>query len=306
MQAGVMHDPADHRCLLFAGELTACFLPAQGMVCASLRHRGVEILRRIDGLADDAAAGHVAGIPLNHPWANRLSRWGYSAAGKIVMLDPGSPLLHADGNGTVIHGVPWSRLEWLPEQVSDHRIAAQLQWSSKDLLAVFPYRHTMRMQAVLDPQGLTITTTLIAAAEGPVPVSFGFHPYFGLANLPRAQWRLTLPAMQRLQLDARLIPTGVVLPFPAMDQPLGALSFDDGFALGTEQAVFSISGGGRRVSVEFLHGYDHAQIYAPADQDLIALEPMTAPTNALVTGNGLRIVPPGGRYDAAFRIAVAD
>jgi aldose 1-epimerase len=103
-----------------------------------------------------------------------------------------------------------------------------------------------------------------------------------------------------------LIPTGRRFPFTAMDRALGALEFDDGFVLGTEQAVFSISGGGRRVSMEFLRGYDHAQIYAPADKDLIALEPMTAPANALVSGDGLGILAAGSRYDAVFRIGVDD
>ena len=40
-------------------------------------------------------------------------------------------------------------------------------------------------------------------ADAPVPVSFGFHPYFRLPDLPRLQWQLKLPAMQRLLLDPR-------------------------------------------------------------------------------------------------------
>jgi galactose mutarotase-like enzyme len=46
-------------------------------------------------------------------------------------------------------------------------------------------------------------------------------------------------------------------------------------------------------------------VYAPADDDVIAYEPMTAPTNALVDGGeALRLVPPGERYRAAFSITV--
>jgi aldose 1-epimerase len=304
MQAQTTGRAAAGSCTLIAGDLTARFLPAQGMACVSLRHRGVELLRRVDNLTADAATGHVAGVPLNHPWANRLSRWGYSAAGKTVLLDPHSPLLHQDWNGTVIHGVPWSRLRWLANEVSDDRIVASLDWNTDALLAIFPYPHTLRMDAALDPGGLTITTTLLAHADGPVPVSFGFHPYVGIPGLPRAQWQLTLPAMQRLQLDERLIPTGRQSPFPAMDGSLGTLAFDDGFALHTGGSAFTISGNGYRISVVFLEGYDHAQIYAPPDKDLIALEPMTAPTNALVTGDGLQLVPANGRFEAVFRIAV--
>jgi aldose 1-epimerase len=291
---------------LSAGDLTARFLPEQGMVCISLRHRGAELLRRVDELASDAATGHVAGVPITHPWANRLSRWSYCAAGKDVELDPASPLLHRDWNGTCIHGVPWSRLAFDVVDAADDYLAASLEWTAPDLIAVFPYPHTLRIEATLEAGGLEIATTVVAHADGPVPLSFGFHPYLGLPDVPRQEWQLTLPSMVHMELDERLIPTGRRFPFAAMDRALGALEFDDGFALGTEQAVFSISGGGRRVSMEFLRGYDHAQIYAPADKDLIALEPMTAPANALVSGDGLGILAAGSRYDAVFRIGVDD
>ena len=70
------------------------------------------------------------------------------------------------------------------------------------------------------------------------------------------------------------------------------------------QASLAIAGAGRRVSVDLLEGYAFAQVYAPAGQDYVALEPMTAPTNALVSGRSLQFVAPGARYTATFRIRV--
>ena len=137
-----------------------------------------------------------------------------------------------------------------------------------------------------------------------MPVSFGFHPYFQLPDLPRAQWRLSLPAMERLTLDQRGIPTGERSSFDGFDAPLGALHFDDGFVLREQPAALTLAGGGRRISVELLDGFGYAQVFAPKDGDYVALEPMTAPTNALVTGNGLHVVEPGGAFRAAFRICV--
>ena len=61
-------------------------------------------------------------------------------------------------------------------------------------------------------------------------------------------------------------------------------------------APFVVAGGGRRIEVRSTHGYPYAQVYAPADDDVIAIEPMTAPTNALVAGGAeLPIVEPGER-----------
>ena len=196
---GILNDPSART--LIAGDLEAIFLPSHGMLCASLRHRGAEILRRVQDLETGAARGSTAGIPLLHPWANRLAEPRYRTAGRDVELDPSSPLLHFDEHGLPMHGVPWSRLTWEVTENRQDSLVAQLDWTQGELLALFPYRHQMELTATLRPDGLTFETTLNASMDGPVPVSFGFHPYLGLPGLPRAQWRLTLPPLRKLVLD---------------------------------------------------------------------------------------------------------
>jgi aldose 1-epimerase len=118
---------------LVAGDLEAVFLPGYGMLGASLRHRHVEILRRVQDLEVAAAKGSTAGIPLLHPWANRLAGPRYRAAGREVVLDPSSPLLHLDERGLPMHGVPWSLLAWELTEARQDRLAARLEWSRRDL-----------------------------------------------------------------------------------------------------------------------------------------------------------------------------
>ena len=72
------------------------------MTGVSLRHRGGEHLALPGGL-DALRAGHTGGLPLLAPWANRLSQWGYRAAGVSVDL-AGLPL-GVDDNGLPIHGL---------------------------------------------------------------------------------------------------------------------------------------------------------------------------------------------------------
>jgi galactose mutarotase-like enzyme len=296
----VINDPA--RTLLSNGSLEATVLPGFGMLVASLKHDGVELLRRIDDLASAAAKGNTAGIPFLYPWANRLDGLHYRAAGRDVVLDPNSPLLHFDGNGLPIHGVPWAQLAWRVLKAAKSSIIAELDWSG-DLLSIFPFPHRVEMQIALAGD-LAIATTVFAK-ESPVPVSFGFHPYCGLTAIPRRDWRLRLPAMQRVVLDARGIPTGAREEFAPRDDTLGESVYDDGFALNTTTATLVLLGNGRSIAVEFSKGYGFAQVYAPKNQDLVALEPMTAPTNALVSGNGLTIVRPGERYTAEFRVKIS-
>jgi len=263
-------------------------------------------LRRVDDLDLAAAKGNTAGIPLLHPWANRLAGPVYRAAGRSTTLDLTSPLLHADERGLPIHGVPWSRLAWEVTATAPDLLRARLDWTRPDLLAVFPYPHRLELAVALRHDGLTFETTLVAGAEVPVPASFGFHPYLGLPDLPRARWHLELPAMRRLTLDEHGIPTREETAFAGFQRELGEAAFDDGFALIDERSIFALSGAGRRLSVEMLGGYTHAQVFAPSGKDLVALEPMTAPANALVSGRGLRVVEPGGRLRAGFRIGVVE
>jgi aldose 1-epimerase len=291
---------------LAAGDLEAIFLPSYGMLAASLRHKGEEVLGRVGDLEHAARKGSAAGIPLLHPWANRLDGYRYQAAGRDVTLDPASPLLHFDENGLPIHGVPWPLLRWEVIEARQDRVVARLEWTPPGLLAVFPFRHRLELTASLSSDALTLETMLIANGDGPVPVSFGFHPYLRLPGLSREDWRLRVPPMGRLLLDGKGIPVGKVEPFGGLDACLGELDFDDGFALLDENESFSIAGAGRLIAVEWLEGYRYAQIYVPKHKQYIALEPMIAPTNALASGQGLRIVEPGRTYRAVFRIRIED
>jgi aldose 1-epimerase len=287
-----------------ADDLRAVFRPAVGLLGVSLSYRGDELLRRIDDLETAKRKGSTAGIPLLYPWANRLAALRYRAAGRDVVLDAHSPFLHFDDKGLPMHGVPWGQLAWKITDAKPNRFLARLDWDRTELLALFPFPHHVEIAGDITANSLTLETKILADAGSPVPVSFGFHPYFGIPHLPRAQWRLQVPAMRRIQLDARGIPTGVTENADSFDSLLGDQNFDDGFALLGDSACFALSGRGYTINVIFLEGFTHAQIFAPKDKDFIALEPMTAQTNALVSGEGLRIVEPGARFQASFRIAV--
>ena len=289
---------------LVAGDLQAVFLHNHGMLGASLRYQGVEILRRVEDLEGAAARGSSAGIPLLYPWANRLAEPRYRVLGQEVILDRSSPLLHFDEHGLPMHGVPWPLLRWVVTETRQDFLGARLDWSSREMLAVFPFHHRVELTARLRPDDLTVETTVLASSAGPVPVSFGFHPYFGFAEPSRANWQLELPAMRKLLLDGRGIPTGDEEPFRGLNAKLGENNFDDGFALTEERSTFSVTGANYKIRVELLAGYQYAQVFAPRDKDFIALEPMTAPTSALTSGRGLRFVSPGDRFQAVFRIRI--
>jgi aldose 1-epimerase len=274
------------------------------MLGASLLHRGEQLLRKIENLEEAAARGTTVGIPLLYPYANRLAVAGYRVLGKDVVLDPASPLLNCDERGLLIHGVRWAAFGFDVSVAQADRLVAHLDWTCADLLAVYPFRHRLEMAVSLHPDRLIVETTV--EPEEALPVSFGFHPYLGLPRTPRAQWHLRLPAMRRLKLDERRIPTGTEAPFAAFAARLADWSCDAGFIVPKHHATFELSGAGRRIAVEFQRHYPYAQIFAPRAREFVSVEPMTAPANALVSGRGLAIARPGEPYRAAFCIRVDD
>src|ERR1700749_2140983 len=124
---------------LHAGELEAAFWPRAGMLGVSLKHRGTELLRRIDDLQGSRAKGSTAGIPLLYPWANRLAGLHYEVAGRNVSLNPTSTLLHFDDRGLPMHGASWGKLAWTVASSDEPSLQARLDWDDADLLGVFPF-----------------------------------------------------------------------------------------------------------------------------------------------------------------------
>jgi galactose mutarotase-like enzyme len=288
------------------GRTEAQFVPAANLVCCSLVHDGVERLELRRGLATYAEAGKTMGIPLLYPWANRLARFGYEVAGQQVVLSDTDERLGRDSQGLPIHGVVPGYLGWeVADAAEPSAIEAQLAWTSAELLELFPFRHQVRVNIALADGELTIATTVRATSDDPVPVSFGYHPYLRNPSAARATWEVELAASRRLVLDDRGIPTGEREPVEQTRVTLNETSWDTPFDGLAHPAEWSAEGGGARMTVTFRAGYEFAQVFAPAELEAICFEPMTATTNALNSGDGLRIVPPGGEHRAEFTVAFA-
>jgi len=285
---------------LTAGDLETTWLPEHGMVGSSLRHRGGELLGQRGGLDAYLAKGSAFGIPLLAPWANRLDGLRYGE----VALDPdtvkgGDAGLPKDGGGVLV-GREWTVTSQTAEQLTAELVA------DAAILAVFPFAHTWTVTVGLDPHALSVTTTLRATGEDPVPVAFGWHPLFTLPGVRRAALQVSLPVRTEVQIDDRGIPTGDRLTVAIAPGPLDNRDLDSEYAAWDGDVV--MRGGGRELRVGFdaARGYPVGHAWAPLGEDFLAWEPMTAPTNALVTGDGLRHVLPGGSFTARFSVSVRD
>ncbi len=250
------------------------------------------------------------GVPILHPWANRLGASRFSLAGAEVDLGLASPQPSHDSAGLPIHGLLSAATGWkllTHEATTDGgEVTATFDFAAHPgLIAAFPFPHEIWMRAKLSQATLTIDVRVEACGETRVPISFGFHPYLCLPGLDRELWEVEIPVSERLCLDERSLPTGERGRVTIEPGLLGTRIFDDAFVAPAPGSPFALTGGGRRVEVTFGEGYPFAQIYAPADDAVIAYEPMTTPTNALISGTDLPLLQPGEQYRASFSVAIA-
>lgn len=299
-----MDEPAAVR--IASGPTSAAFVPELAMVGSSFRHEGQELLAFPHTLAEYGDGGLATGIPLLFPWANRLGGTSYPGPTGTVHLEPERSNLQFNGP-LPIHGLLPRLLAFSTVSAGPDVLEAELDAAAGPAItAAFPFPHRIRVRAEVAPAALTIATTVTATGDVPVPISFGYHPYVRLSGSPRDGWRLRLSARRRLLLDDRMIPTGASEPVSIDGLELAGTSLDDGFTnLGPEPEL-AVWDGRHRITVRLEQGYPYAQVYAPPGRELIALEPMTAPTDALRSGTGLRHAAPGESFTARFSIVVED
>jgi aldose 1-epimerase len=295
--------------VLSSGVLDATFLPGLGMLGVSLRCRGAELLALPGGL-DGYRAGKVTGLPLLAPWANRLRAGRYEVEGLVVDLGdtPGELHrlgLHTDENGLPIHGTMTAQPGWQVARINASSLVTRFDFGARpDLLASFPFPHTLRVAVTVEATTLTVSTTVTPTTDRAVPVAFGYHPYLRVPGVARDGVALGLPRRLHAELDEQQIPTGAGWLEDAEEVPLGARTFDDLYELIDDRRLV-LRGGGHRLTMSFGPGYRFAQVFAPAGADFACLEPMTAPVNALVDGH-YTLVRPGASFTAEFALSIDD
>lgn len=142
------------------------------------------------------------------------------------------------------------------------------------------------------------------AGAGPAPVAVGAHPYLRIGDVPARDLTLTLPAGRAFHLDERSIPTGTFDVTGTGHDLRGGVRPGEGTAHGCFTDL-DVAGGvvttslrapdGRTLELWQEPAFGYVQLwvtdYFPGPDgpvDAVAVEPMTAPPNALRTGEALR------------------
>ncbi len=266
----------------------------------------------LDGYGPDEMCNGGRGQTLA-PWPNRVDGGRWSWAGQPLQLALTEP-----ENLNAIHGlVRWRTWQCIARSASTvtlrHRLMPEPGW---------PWPLEVENSYLLEAAGLTVRTSMTNLSGVPIPVAAGAHPYLR-AGTSTVDWcSLQIPAEQWLTTDNRGIPTGrepVAGTAHDFRSParIGPSQLDHAFteltrtSLGHCEVSLDLPDG-RRTTLWLDDAYPFVQVYtgdtladATRRRQGLAVEPMTAPPNALATGDSLVVLPPGESWTGEWGIRVS-
>ena len=292
----------------------AVVVPAAGMNLVSVGIHDREMLRLPMVLDAFMPTQKTGGVPLLHPWANRLRGDVFREDGVTVDL-AAVPDLKRDGNGLPMHGLLLRFDAWELDhgtEGDESWIEGRVDWSSRpELMAAFPFPHHLRIRwSFRSIEGGLEATCRYEVESGAlaVPLGAGWHPYLAPGAGSHAELRVETPMLRPIELDDRGLPRrndlGDLVSGAPIDPsgPLGSRTFDDLHRApddGWTCAISSPDGG--RIEFEADSKWPWLQLYSPEGADFMCFEPMLAPTAALTDGVAA-IVPAGTVFQASFVI----
>ncbi|MDO5031129.1 aldose epimerase [Corynebacterium sp.] len=281
---------------IHCGEYRAEINP-RGAGLKSLTFRGDNLVETYE---EDQTPPMYAGLVLA-PWPNRTADGHFTWKGQSYDLPVNEP-----ERGNAIHGLV-AQAHWQPVEV--HGDSVRL---TTPLRRPWPWAVNLDIEYRLDAHGLLIRlhadTERAAGADSaqapegeepgaePSPFAFGLHTFLSARGAATDECELSIPVSEHHLLDSRNLPTGEVHPARISHQRISEVNWDDCFrGEGPLQVDYVHPASGRGVRMEMGTGLDWVQLFTPDDYPgrgrALAVEPMSAPPNALVSGTDLATTP---------------
>jgi aldose 1-epimerase len=298
-----------------ANDVEVLIAPSLGNRAYAMNVHGANILHM--PAANISELRELSGIPFLAPWANRIPGGGFHANGNWYAFNESLGVLRIHGDHIAIHGMLTSSNLWQIVDIGADSTGAWVTsrlefWRYPSLMANWPFAHEYEMTHQLVAGELETSVSVTNLSRAPMPLVIGFHPYFTIPDLPRAECVAHIPARSSVLVDASLCATGELKPNPLPDPtPLANRILDDGFTdLIREpdgEATFWLEGGGRRIEVSFGPKWQVGVIYAPSGHEFICFEPMAAVTNGINLASegkypALQMLDPDAIWQESFHV----
>lgn len=239
------------------------------------------------------------------PWPNRIGDGKYTFAGAEQTLSLTEP-----DRQNAIHGLTrwgnWNRLDDGSDDslaVTGYRLHGE---------PGYPHQLDVTVRYQLDAgTGLTVEATAENIGAGEAPYGFGAHPYLTVGRTID-ECELTFTAAHRLEVTDRMLPEGLAdvagtdLDFGTA-RAIGDLALDTAFTGLPDQWSVRLSDPATGHTAELSAGTSWMQLYSgeAIGRAGLAVEPMTCPPNAFVTGDDLVTLAPGESHTTRFTVTAS-
>jgi aldose 1-epimerase len=275
-------------------------------VAAALREFSVDGVHLTEPYSDSVTPPFGDGIVLA-PWPNRVRDGKWVLDGQTLQLDITEP-----ARDNALHGL----LRVAPYLVVERSESSITLAATVYPQHGYPFRVATTVTYELVDGGLRVIHTATNESGAPAPVAFGTHPFFRIGDVPTEEVTLTLHAGTRFDVDDRLNPLAEVPVDGDFDLRGGRLVADleldtaFGGLAPVDRVVATLTApDGRRVSLWQDENHGYSQVFTtrsfPKDGGLglaVAVEPMTAPPDALNSGLGLKWLEPGETWSVEWGI----
>jgi galactose mutarotase-like enzyme len=270
---------------LSAGQAVVEVAPSRGGLVTRFAVGKDEILYLDEKSLVDPKANVRGGIPVLFPSAGRLTGDRYTVDGASYPMRQHGLARHA---------------RWSVIDVAQAHLTMEFR-SSPVTKITFPFDFALRLTVDAGRAGfrsLAIETEVENLGRQPLPLHFGLHPYFLVADKDKGDVRVQITAEEAFNnTRGGYEPWNGVLDFTAPEIDLHLLSVQGGGA--------TLQVPGRPVrKLAFTDLYRVLVLWTVAMKDFVCLEPWSAPGDALNTGVGLRTLEPGDSCRGELVISV--
>ncbi|HUP50695.1 MAG TPA: aldose 1-epimerase [Thermoanaerobaculia bacterium] len=254
----------------------------------------VEWLRpATEGAVESSFPQGMACFPLV-PFSNRIRDGRFRFRGEEIALPPNfPPEPHA------VHGHGWHASWDLVEHRDD---AAVIEYLHEPDEWPFPYR--ARQTFRVTPEELVLQMSVKNQGEKPMPLGFGFHPYF--IRTPRARLRTSARGMW--ESDGQSMPVRVVEPPDLGSLDPNAIELDNNFTGWSGQASIEWPEWQARLEMKTEGPFECFVIYTPKGKDFFCAEPATNCIDAFNLAaagrddTGMLVIGPGEETGGSVRL----
>lgn len=275
----------------------------QGACLDRLRCNGVELIQLF---APTGPRPFSAGVTLA-PWPNRVRDGKWTLGQEERHLDITEP-----ARNNAIHGLVTDK----DFEVTDQSDTSVTLSTTVDGEAGYPYSLEVTVYYSISEHGIDCEISLTNTGDSAAPVAIGAHPYLTLGDIPIRSLLVSAPVESHLVVDDQMIPIGeepvVETAFDIRTPtPLRELELDTGFRL-ARPGPFEThldAADGRRVTLWQSAECGWLQLFVTDEfpgpdgpTSAFAVEPMTAPADALNSGTDLTWLEPQGTFSAQWGI----